>query len=386
MTRSLILALALSACPSTPTEPEVAALDLDSPDGCAACHSAVVEEWRGSMHAAAHHEKDPIYGALRSLRMERQGEQIGKKCASCHHPRSTEDLESDVAKQGVSCATCHNLDGVKRQEGAHGAEALIWAKEGVVRGPHGYDGPGPPHPIGEPAPWLTDGQTLCLACHDAAENPHGVATCTTGAEYARAESPQSCTSCHMPEVQGPSGVISQRTTHRSHAFLGPHSLWSGGDPAFMAQAVDIEGNLTGADLTITLVNQTSHGFPSGFPGRVALVKVIGLDAEGKEVWTNFTTDPMAQDPQAVLNKVYANDDGEPVMPPFATQLTRDNRLKPDERRELRWSELPSEVHQVRVSLLFRLLPPPAVTALGLAESPLGQPRPMKSTTIVRSEG
>ncbi|TVQ92975.1 MAG: hypothetical protein EA397_05660 [Deltaproteobacteria bacterium] len=391
MPRPFALALLLSACPSAPAEPPPAetgaevAFDLDNPESCAACHGAIHAEWQGSMHAQAHHDKDPIYHALRSFRMERQGEGIGPKCASCHHPRETEALESDLAKQGVSCATCHNLDQVKREEGVQGAEALVWGEPGVVRGPHGADGSAAPHGIGEAAPWLTDGVTLCLACHAAAENPKGVATCTTGAEYADAKDAASCTSCHMPEVEGPSGSASTRESHRSHAFLGPHSLWDGGNRAFMGSALEIEGELKGTQARLTLINKTSHGFPSGFPGRVAIIQAVGMDDEGNVHWSNFSKDPMAEDPQSVLNKVYVDDEGKPILPPFATKLARDHRLKPDERRELSWTDLPEQVQTLKVSVRFHLIPPPAVELLKLQDSPLAHPRPMKSARIDRTE-
>lgn len=395
MPRHLLLLAAL-ACTPKPSSPDDAAppaessasavdhaaFDLDDPQSCAACHGAVVEEWQRSMHAHAHHDLDPIYGAMRAFRMEKQGPQVAEKCVSCHNPRDTENPDSAAGRAGVSCATCHNVANVDLAEGAQGVAALTWAEPGLVRGPHGATDAAAPHGIGPAAPWLADGKTICLACHAAAENPKGVATCTTGAEHGELEGAPSCTSCHMPEVDGPSGVVSTRASHRSHAFLGPHRLWSD-DPSPPSTAAAITGAIAGEVLEVTLTNQSGHGLPSGFPGRMVLVKAVGLDAEGAQVWTNFTEDPTQQDPQAVLFKVYVDHEGKPVMPPFASAIAKDTRLGPDETRTLRWEGLPPATQKVKVTLLFRLMPPPAIAALGLGDTPYATPRPLLTAEIAR---
>lgn len=379
--RALLLSLSLAACAGSPAPAPPAAtavvgpaMDLDNPQACAGCHAAVVEEWSSSMHAQAHHTKDPVHGAMRALRMDKQGEHVAGKCAQCHTPRDPGAVESAVAKTGVSCATCHNLDGVDRSDGKKGAKALVFAEPGVIRGPHGATGALAPHAIGPAQPALTDGSTVCLACHDKTTTPAGLDACTTGPELASAgDASLTCTGCHMPEVDGASGVVSSgRSSHRSHAFLGAHQAWTG-DGSFVASAVDLTAALDGGTLTATLSNQSGHGFPTGFPGRMAVVLAVGVDASGAPVWRSFTTNPMAEDPQAVLNKVYVDDAGAPTMPPFAAALKRDSRLRPGETRSFTW-EVPETVVRADVKLVFRLLPPPAAAALGLTDAPEAQPK------------
>lgn len=359
-------------------------LDLNDPSECASCHAAVVEEWRTSMHAHAHHEDDPLYAAMRSFRMEREGEALASRCANCHGPRDPANPDSEVARVGVGCASCHQVASIDRGDGSRmGARALTYAEDDTLRGPHDVDADAPaPHGVGDAAPWMTDGRTLCLACHDAARNPQGVASCTTGAEHAQAEGDRSCTSCHMPEVQGASGAVSTRETHRSHAFLGPHHLWREGDAGddFMASAVTATPTLEGTTLAVTLQNETQHAMPTGFPGRMVIVRAIGFDDAGEEVWRSFRENPMAEDPDAVLNKVYVDGEGEPTMPPYATDLARDNRLRPGEERRLEWT-VPDAVSRAEIQLLFRLLPPPAARTLGLAESPVAEARPSLTVSV-----
>ncbi|MEQ8723942.1 MAG: multiheme c-type cytochrome, partial [Sandaracinaceae bacterium] len=191
--------------PLTP-RPEPApsvALDPDGPSACDSCHVVVVEEWRASMHARAHHDADPLYGAMRRLRMGREGEALAARCAQCHGPRAPERPDSAAARVGVGCAACHLVASVDMADGARkGAHAVRWADGLTMRGPHDVDAQAPaPHGVGAAAPWLTDGRTMCLKCHQATQNAAGVDTCTTGTEHTGAEG---CASCHMPAVEGAS--------------------------------------------------------------------------------------------------------------------------------------------------------------------------------------
>lgn len=384
----LVTTLLVTGCgedapePSSPEPtPEEASprapMAVDEPDACSACHAAIVDEWRASMHARAHHGADVIYGAMRRLRMGREGDELAGRCAQCHSPRDPEDPESAAARTGVSCATCHNLDGVDDADGTRrGARALTRAEGDTLRGPHDVSADADaPHDTGAAAPWLSDGRTICLACHGSMQNAQGAATCTTGAEYAEASDERTCTGCHMPVVDAPAGSASERPSHRSHGFLGPHELYvEEGSSDFLATAVALSPALDGRTLRATLENRTGHALPTGFPGRMILVRATGYDASGEAVWHNFTDAPMAQDPDAVLNKVYVDAEGEPTLPPYAARLARDTRLRPGESRELSWT-LPANVVRAEIALLYRLLPPPAAQRLGIADAPEAGARP-----------
>lgn len=359
--------------------PVTAAIDLDDPRTCASCHAAVVYEWERSMHAKAHHSRDPIYAALRTLRIARQGPQVAGQCGSCHHPLAHDAPEAPLAALGVTCRSCHGVAEVR--EGA-GHSALVLADDRVMRGPHDLDADvSPAHGTGPAVAQLADGKTLCLACHREARNPHGVVTCNTGNELEEhADSTATCTGCHMPVVDAPSGAVSTRATHRSHAFVGPHAAWEG-DDSFLRGGVAMNARLEDDALVVTLENRSGHGFPSGFPGRLAVLQAIAKDTSGAEVWRAWRDEP-SERPEAMLTQVYVDADGQPVMAPFATAMARDSRLRPNETRELRF-ELPSGVASVEVSLRFFLLPPKAAQALGLSESPLAAPRVIAEARVAR---
>lgn len=342
----------------------MASIDIDDPKSCAGCHAPIVAEWEESMHARAHHDNDPIYGAMRALRMEKQGAAVADKCAQCHTPRAVADGDQPEGRVGVSCATCHNVAEVHLDGKKKGAAALAWAEDGMLRGPHDITSSTAPHGTGLAAPHLTDGQSVCLACHAATKTPAGLDACTTGPEHEAHSGEESCTDCHMPPAEGASGPFSTRDSHASHRFLGPHRAWLQDDPSILAAAVDLGVAFDGGAVVVSLANKAGHAFPSGFPGRTATVSVVGKDAAGAVAW---------EAPPTTLNKVYLDGEGQPAMPPFADTLAKDTRLAADEQRALRW-DVPAEVVSVEAAVRFFLLPPPAARALGLSETQEAEPK------------
>jgi len=377
----LIALVACSSAPEPEAEPdatlalEEAVIDVDSPETCRICHAEVYDEWAQSMHAHAHHDKDPVHAGMRRMRMEKQGDAVAEQCASCHTPRAPDDVESAIAKTGVSCSGCHLVQEIHRDRGP-GAKAFVYGQ--VMRGPYDLDnGTSPAHPVGEAPTFVTDGETLCLACHDATKNPAGVPACTTGPEHRAVEGSQTCVSCHMPRVEGPAGAVTpHRPSHASHRFHGPHDAWNG-DPSFLAGGLGLRATLEGTRLTVTLENKVDHGFPTGFPGRMVVVAARGLDAGGEEVWTSGPPTP-----ETVLNKVYVDAEGQPVPPPFAVKLEADRRLGARETRAFTF-EVPPAVVTAEARVVMRLLPPPMAQRIGLADAPEGQPRTLTSVRVAR---
>lgn len=361
------------ATPASSTPPvkvnEVAAalapgitIDADDPTTCQPCHAQVVAEFQESLHSRAHHANDALYASMRTMRITKQGPHIPGACATCHSPRDTKDFESKAARAGVTCATCHQLEGV-RSEGLKGVAALVVGPEKTFRGPHDLvNGMAPLHATGAALPALVDGTSLCLSCHGEETNAAGVATCTTGPEYVVSKDGRSCTSCHMAEVEGGSGAITTRTKHRSHRFAGPHQQHRLGGSGLLDDAVRLSGRFDGDAVIAVLENTSPHGFPTGFPARVAMLDLRALDATGKELGRNITSDPMKDHPEAVFNRGYVDAEGKPSLAPFAAKQVRDNRLTPAEKREVRW-KVPAQTATVEARLRFFLLAPFAAKQL-----------------------
>lgn len=356
-------------------------LDANDPATCEACHGAVVSEFKESLHSRAHHANDPLYAALRTRRTERQGPQIPDRCAICHNSRDLTDHESVAARQGVTCATCHQVASVSL-DGGNGVHALTVGPEKLFRGPHDVaPGVNPLHATGPALSAIADGTTLCLSCHAEEHNAAGLATCSTGPEFAAGGAQASCTSCHMKSVDGPSGAVTKRTTHRSHVFMGPNHQFRHGAPGMLDEAVQLSAAFQGSKLEVVLENRSAHAFPTGFPGRVAMLQVRGLDAAGKEVYRNITNDPMKEHPQAVFNRGFVNAEGKPSLAPFATKQVRDNRLTPNERRTIA-VEVPASVATAEARIVYVLLAPFAAQQLSY-EGPETKPIALAPITARR---
>lgn len=359
--------------------PSVAApFDVDDPATCAPCHAAVVEEWGRSQHAYAHATRDPLYAGMLALRSERAGRDLEPACASCHHPRAVDDTDGVVAQHGVSCASCHNVAAVGD---GRGHAALRFDADGRLFGPHAVDGSRAPHATGAPPSHMTDGQTLCLACHGEVQNPNGVSTCNTGPEFAAHAGDETCVGCHMPEVDAPAGAVSSRSTHRSHAFIAAHGARRSGDDAVMRATAQLTGMFDDGGVVLTLVNTAGHAAPTGFPGRRLQLVLTGADASGAVVWRSAEA---ASEVQAELAfaRYYADDSGNPTMPPFATQLVRDTRLMPAETRSVQ-VPVPEVVVTVDAELWFHFAAPPALANMGLDDDPHFAPMVIARTQVAR---
>lgn len=372
-----------NAEPAAATEKAPAAsVDVDDPQACAPCHGAVVSEWNESMHRRSHHDEDPIYGAMRALRMKKQGAEIAQGCADCHTPRAMGDDTTPAARAGVSCATCHAIEAVRTGEG-HGARALTWARDGVMRSARDLaPGASPVHGTGPRLEAIANGETLCLTCHDMVKTPAGVVACSTGPERQEGGEGQTCVECHMPEVDGPAGAVGGRQNHRSHAFMGPHRAWYQDDPSMLEGAVAVTASLRDGVVTVDLKNESAHNFPTGFPGRYAVVRVRALDASGAELWSNLAGGPRAAGEGAFLGKVYHDADGKPVPAAFATTLASDTRLATKAPRTVtvEVGEV-GRAAQVEVALLYGLLPAPLAKKLGLEDAPEAKPKVIWSQTL-----
>lgn len=372
MTRLTLLAaclLSATGCkrdrdaPPTAPEPDLhpSSIDITDPTTCQPCHAAIVEEWRESMHARSHHSRDPIYAGVRALRVKKEGAGITKACARCHTPGFEADPEAAAAAVGVACASCHH--------------ALLGAKPGQLLGPNDVaPGASPVHGTGPRHDSLADGTTICLTCHAVLSTPSGLSMCATGDEHAAVEGRQPCASCHMPRIPGAATVSSLRTDHASHAFLGPHRAWDRDDPSFVATAIATTAVFSSGTLRFEITNQSGHSFPTGFPGRQAIVECVGRDHTGAEVWRC--------EPQ-VLGKVYVDAEGTPTLAPFAVRLASDTRLAAGAALSFQ-AEPPAGVATVDVIVSMRLVPPSLAAKLGLADAPEGLAKPISTITATRA--
>jgi mono/diheme cytochrome c family protein len=365
-----------------------------SSEVCKNCHKEIYKQWKGSMHAQSTALKDPIHATFYKKVVGSPTEEGVKHkasgkfpiCLQCHAPNAAVDKTTkldakDAYAEGVNCVACHTLAKFKGTKGKDGKMLLglkAYERSDLIQGPQGFnqelakltaaddmfggmpaedDAKPNPHTQGEveidgkkiPAlpmaanPGLMKTNAACMGCHDKRNNPHGVPLCQTGNEYAGSN--VNCQSCHMPIAGG----------------MADHGMTGGHGDAMLKRSVvfTLDTSKQGELLktTVTMKNMQPHSLPTGAPFRNIYLKLAAYDGQGNLVWENAKGHPAKQDSKAYLAYRLADEKGDPAMPPVATQLGLDSRLKPHEERVLSYDIPAKGVVLVRGELFYNLLWP-----------------------------
>jgi mono/diheme cytochrome c family protein len=362
------------------------------------------------MHAQSSALEDPIHATFYKkvagdpLKEGVKHKASGKYpvCHQCHAPNAAIDkttkLDADPAYQeGVNCVVCHTLSNFKGTDGKDGKLLLglkAYERENKLQGPQGFnqglekllaaddifggatddDSKPNPHTQGEveldgktiqalpmaPNPGLLKTNAACMGCHDKRNNPHGVPLCQTGNEYAGSN--VNCQSCHMPISAG----------------MADHSMSGGHNGAMLKRSIvfTLDSIKEGADLntTVKLKNMQPHSLPTGAPFRNIYLKLTAYDGQGNVVWENAPGHPAEHDSKAYFAYLLADEKGDPAMPPTATQLGVDSRLKPYEERVLSYKIPAQDTVLVRGELFYNLLWPVLVEKFKHLPEDLVKPR------------
>lgn len=185
---------------------------------------------------------------------------------------------------------------------------------------------------------------LCLACHGLADGVAGARTLADAPCRPRAEprlaSAELCWPCHEPthqafqEYRTSKAFAAGKRCQDCHMPPRPgggghfHGERGGFNEAFVKSALGWEASVQARELVLVLENRTGHKFPGEVSSRSFLVRVFFPGQEPLDLQ---------------LRK------------PHKGEAREDDRLKPDERRTLRFP-LPAGANTVRVELCFLPLP------------------------------
>ncbi len=351
--------------------------EMQSFRDCQECHTAIVQEWQSSRHAASTAEANPFYAAMLQWANKSSDGQAEEKCNKCHSPVSmiatTEETVNNMVHEGVSCDVCHATQ--------PSGNWLKLGEENVKYGP--YQDPISVTHESRYSRFLVSNKQ-CLICHANLETAHGLGFCSTDKEYKQSsffKSGVTCQDCHMPAVKSRATELGKIRNIHSHKFYGGYNTEILHNSVSLS--ISAEGDSTFLAVQVTIRNKTAgHALPTGSPMRSVYLKLRALDENGNIVWQNFLANPVKEDPQAVFMRLLENEAGKAPVPPWEAVTVRfDQRLKPDETRTLDYLLSDTPAKKIIAELYYRLAPPALVKKLNLESRVYGTPLLIASESI-----
>lgn len=310
---------------------------------CGACHVAIHEGWKDSMHANA--VTDPIFYPIFLETSKETGGESDASCLSCHAPttRLTKDwqLKDPLTREGVTCDFCHSIRKVTL--GARDPFTVVPGKD--KWGPlQGVSSPAHPASYSE----LFKKSELCGGCHEFA-NERGVPIFETYSEWKK--SPQAkegkvCQTCHMPEIAGL--VVPTKVKPTNEIYINSHEAAGGHFVEQLKKAVTVkleEVARSGekAHAAVRLENVGSgHKVPTGLPTRKLVLRFQAVSG-GVPIYSE----------ERIFQKVVQNQKGEVITRDsdlflHAARIREDNRLEPMKPRVEHFSFLVPEGRPIEI--------------------------------------
>ena len=339
---------------------------------CKGCHPTIYSEFQNSYHKKSTLKEDKVHKAVWD---KHPAKAKGKyKCAKCHTPQE----KKIPTHQGVTCTTCHTITSVEEHTKAnkniyetkdktlYSAEKGMEDKKieykeksswfGLVKETTGS----PYHDIDYRNEGFYTGK-MCMGCHSHKQNGKEFNVCTTDLKGAK-DKESNCITCHMPQVQGSSTSIRESKTHAFHGFAGVRNA-----PKLLKKYIEIDYKKSTKGFEITIENKAPHNLLT-HPLRVVQLKTI-LIRDGKR-----------EDLETHTFVKIIGTEGKASMPWLATEIVKDNMIKGEEKRVIKFDKDVKSGDEIEVILGYFIVNPKAVKKLGLEdEKELSKFQVLKST-------
>jgi len=324
---------------------------------CTKCHPTITEEFESSMHKKSSIYDDKIHKAVWDKHPAKAKGDY--KCAKCHTPNAKTQQEQHV---GITCISCHTIKNVEKHEKAnkniysgekktfYSAEVGRESEKVVYKTTTSWWGNKTTigsayHDIDYTNKQYYTGK-MCMGCHSHKENSHGFDVCTTDEAGAK-DTKENCITCHMPKIGGTATTVRLSQKHTFHGFAGARV-----ESRMLSKYVglDFVTNANGFDVTID--NQAPHALMT-HPLRVVQLKV------------NVTRDSkvMALKTHTFVKVIGTN--GKPSMPWLATEIVKDNMIKANEKRVVKYTDALQSGDKIEVILGFYIVNPKVLKKLNL---------------------
>jgi hypothetical protein len=334
-------------------------LSANNLNTCKSCHPTIYNEFQQSYHKKSTIKEDKVHKAIWDKHPAKA--KGNYKCAKCHTPEESKD----TAHAGVTCISCHTIMDVEKhaksnkniyetkdktlysaQKGMEDKKVIYKEKSswfGLVKETTGS----PYHDIDYRNKKFYTGE-MCMGCHSHKQNANKFNVCTT--DLAGAKNKESnCITCHMPQVEGSSTTIRESKTHAFHGFAGVRNA-----PELLAKHVEFNYNKSSSGFEIIVHNKAPHNLLI-HPLRVVRLKTI-LKRDGKSEELKTYT----------FVKVIGTE-GKASMPWLATEVVKDNMIKGDEKRVVKFDKILKSGDEIEAILGYHIVNSKAVKKLGLED-------------------
>jgi hypothetical protein len=327
-----------------------------SAEVCGTCHEEIHKAWAESPHARS--ATNPLYLAVLKTAVETASDKdrdaVRRECTWCHAPTTIltgdRDLTRPLSREGTTCDFCHTVAEVDLS--AKGPPFTLDPGP-VKRGPFEYgaiDGHRTAYsPLHRASP------LLCASCHEY-RNARGVAVLASYSEWKAGPYPARgvpCQDCHMALVPG--SIARDRAPRGGLRVVNLHRVVGGSAKSQLARGLDLAiasfaRSGGSAQVGVTVINAAAgHPVPGGLPSRALLVSAAVETADGR----------MVHRQEKVYRRELKDDKGRVLtgiaeMFLKAAAVGRDNRIKPQETRQERFTlPLPPGSKAVVVRLEYR---------------------------------
>jgi len=341
---------------------------------CKSCHPTIYNEFQLSFHKKSSIKEDKVHKAVWDKHPAKP--KGNYKCAKCHTPEETKD----TAHQGITCISCHTITKIenhpisnsniyeKKPKMLYSAEKGMEDKKVIYKEKSSWLGlvketvGSPYHDLDYTNKDFYTGK-ICMGCHSHKQNSHKFDVCRT--DMAGAKSKESnCITCHMPQIEGTSTTIRQSKTHAFHGFAGARNA-----PELLGKYVEMNYKKTDNGFELIIENKAPHNLLT-HPLRVVQLKTV-LHRDGKVIKLKTHTFV-----KAIGTK------GKVSMPWLATEVVKDNMIKGNEKRVVKFDEAIKSGDELELTLGYYIVNPKAVKKLGLEkEKELSKFKTLKSTNL-----
>ena len=351
--------------------------EYETSNTCKGCHPLIYGEFYNSAHRKSSIFEDSIHKAIWDKHPNKKRDRYS--CNECHTPtdtRITAALENEQkavpvqdstqTQEAISCVYCHSITDIKKNP-AHDKNILTKEKKlifsadknnrdgkiifkeessffGMVKKTTGS----PYHNIDYTNDNFYTGK-MCMGCHAHFENTHGQNICTVEESGANNEE-KNCISCHMPKIQGSATTIKITNKHTFHGFAGTRNK-----PEMLAKYLKLDFEKTIDGFNIKIKNLATHKL---------LLHPLRLGKLNVRINNGTKTVTLKSIPfLRVLGK-----DGKPAMPWDADEVIKDNMLKAEESRIIKYNTAVKSGDIVEVEFGYYLVNPKMHKKLNLEQS------------------